>query len=263
MSTTALAWGSAQRFYLPNEDARPVAAALASVQPPARAPVFVGGSGFLLLEATARAAPDAAPTFVDVAPFQAYWFRQVTRALEAAAGAADLQRWFTEELHPRLATHYQARGQGYSLDAVLRASEELFGLSLLRDDARLALARRLARDTTIRCQEISDYLATCDTRHDFIYLSNVPDYLDPAALRRLLEACRRHGAPVYALITSAGPAPEALRAAAAGAGLALDPGSCVLDGQNRGLGARTLDRPWNRPGTILLFQPAPPSERAP
>ncbi len=154
MSAPALAWGSAQRFYLPNEDARPVAAALASVRPPARTPVFVGGSGFVLLEAAARAAPDAAPTFVDVAPFQAYWFRQVTRALEAAAGAADLQRWFAEQLHPRLATHYQGRGQGYPLHAVLGAAEELFGLSLLRDDVVLARARRLARDTTLRCQEI-------------------------------------------------------------------------------------------------------------
>ena len=200
---------------------------------------------------------------MDVAPFQAYWFRQVTRALEAAAGAADLQRWFAEQLHPRLATHYQGRGQGYPLHAVLGAAEELFGLSLLRDDVVLARARRLARDTTLRCQEISAYLATCETRHDFVYLSNVPDYLDPDALARLLDACRRHGAPVYALVTSVGPTPEAFQAAAARAGLALDPGSCTLDGQNRGLGARTLDRPWNRPGTIHLFQPAPPIERAP
>jgi hypothetical protein len=263
MNAPALAWGSAQRFFLPNEDARPVAAALASVRPAARAPVFVGGSGFLLLEATARAAPDATPTFVDLAPFQADLFRELLGALEAAGSAAALRRWFAEELHPRLLAHYRARGREYSLEAALRAAGELFGLSLLFDDDRLAAARHLSRKAAVRCQEIGGYLAACEARHDFIYLSNVPDYLDPPALRRLLVACRRHAAPVYALVTSASPDPAAFLPAASEAGLARDPSSCALDGQNHGLGARALDRPWNRPGTIHLLHPVSPGEGAP
>jgi hypothetical protein len=263
MSTLALAWGSEHRFFLPNEDARPVAAALAAADLPARAPVFVGGSGFVLLEAVARAAVDARPSFVDVAPFQTAYFQEVVRALETAHSAADFRSWFAEELHPRLSAHYRARGQDYPLDAALLAARDLFGLSILFDDARMGAARRAARNTSVFCEEIVSYLSRCDTRHDFIYLSNVPDYLDASALPGLFTACRRHCAPVYALVTSACARPQAVLAAAMDAGFARDPRSCTFDGQNRGLGSRTLDRPWNRPGTIHLLSPRSRPEGAP
>ena len=263
MNQPAKAWGTEQRFFLPNEDARPVALAVAAATSRVRTPVFVGGSGFVLLEVAARASFPLKPTFVDVASFQAQYFADVSRAIEAAHSPADLRLWFKEAIHPRLEAHYRARGQDYPLHATLLALRELFGLSLFFEGERLDAARRASRDTKAVCQEIGAYLAGCPTRHDFIYLSNVPDYLDAGALFALLAACRRHSAPVYALVTAACEAPEGFLATAEAAGFALDPRSYTLDEQNRGLGSRTLDRPWNRPGTIQLLVPLPRAEDAP
>jgi len=255
MSGSTIAWGVEQRFFLPNEDARPVAAAMALQPEPPRRPVFVGGSGLLLLEALARTGGDPRATFVDVAPFQVKYFSEVVGTVQAARTSADLRWWFAEETYPRLRAHYRERGQDYSLDAALRAMRELFGLSLFFEDASLARARLIARTTAVRREEIGRYLARTEERHDFIYLSNVVDYLDGDALDRLLEACRRHNAPVYVLVTSACPDPEGFLAASEAAGFTRDPRSCSLDEQNHGLGSRALDRSWNRPGTIHLLVP--------
>jgi hypothetical protein len=251
------AWGVEQRFFLPNEDARPVAAAMALLPAPPRTPAFVGGSGLLLLEAASRSVGVPRPTFVDVAPFQAEYFREVVAAVRAARSAGDLRWWFAEQAHPRLRAHYRARGQDFPLERALHAMQELFGLSLFFEDARLARAREVAAATAVRCRDIAGHLEDAAVRHDFVYLSNLPDYLDPGALRRLFQACRAHAAPVYALVTSACPDAAAVLACAAAAGFSRDPRSDALDEQNRGLGSRSLDRTWNRPGNIHLLVPAP------
>ena len=259
MTVSVASWGLEHRFFLPNEDARPVAGAMALLPRPPRSPVFVGGSGLLLLEALARTGGEARGTFVDVAPFQVGYFREVAGAVQAARTIGDLRWWFAEEAYPRLRAHYRQRGVDYPLDAALQAMRELFGLSLFFEEGALARARQVARTTAIRCEEMGHYLSRTEVRHDFIYLSNVADYLEGQALDQLLGACRRHDAPAYALVTSACPDPDRLLVAAGAAGLARDPRSSLLDGQNHGLGSRTLDRSWNRPGTIHLFVPRSPA----
>jgi S-adenosylmethionine:diacylglycerol 3-amino-3-carboxypropyl transferase len=263
MTAPAKAWGLEQRFFLPNEDARPVAAALALLPAPVRRPVFVGGSGLLLLEVVSRAGGDPRATFVDLAPFQVEYFREVVAAVRAARSAADLRWWFAEHAHPRLQEHYRARGAEYPLQQVLRAMEERFALSLFFEDGRLARAREVALATAVRCADVVEYLEAGEVAHDFVYLSNVLDYLGPERAARLFAAARRGAAAVYALVTSACPAPEAVLAAAAAAGYARHPGSGGLDALNHGLGSGHPGHAWNRPGTIHLFTPASPGSEAP
>lgn len=251
MSTPTPDWET-RRFFLPNEDAGVVRAALlAGVSTPAR-PVFVGGSGMVLLEACA-AAPGARPTFVDVAPQQVAYFGQLVEALRHAGSPETLRRWFETVVYPQLTAHFEARGRAYPLEDVLGAAREQFRLRFLFEQEPFERARAVAAQVTAVEADIVAYLAACPTRHDFIYLGNVPDYLPAPRLRALFGACRRHRAPVYLLLTSACPDVTDVRSAWAEEGFLEDPGAVALDLVNRGLGARDLDRAWNRPGKVHLL----------
>lgn len=250
-------WGAGSRFYLPNEDASVVCAALACFRRRARRPVFVGGSGMTLLEAAATLPRPQSATFVDVADFQLEYFRLLLRALTRCDTPRELQTWFAEAIYPELRRHHQARGRTYGLDAVLEALRHTFRLSFFFDMPAFTQAQALAGRIVFAKADIGGYLATATQVHDFIYVSNVPDYLDGDALKALFAACRRHEAPVYLLVTRACADPQAVREAWEAAGYAPHAASKRLDAQNRGLGSPRLARPWNRPGSIHLLVPPP------
>jgi hypothetical protein len=255
MTIRAGEWERTRRFYLPNEDARVVQAALRLLDHAPRAPLFVGGSGMVLLEAGAALAPEAHPTFVDISRHQVRYFAALRRALGAARSPLAMRRWFANRVYPRLARHARRRGLHHPLERVITALRELFGVELFFDDAALARAKATARAVRVVHADVGAHLARARRRYDFVYLGNVPDYLDGDALRRAFAACRRHGAPVYVLVTSACPDPAAVRTAWRASGYRVHPASRALDRRNRGLGSRTLRRPWNRPGRIVLLLP--------
>ena len=248
-------WGVGSRFYLPNEDAGVVCVALRCLHRRARRPVFVGGSGMTLLEAAATLPRLQHAAFVDVADFQFEYFRLLLRALACCASPGELQAWFAETVYPELRRHHQARGRTYGLDLVLEALRHTFRLSFFFDAAAFTQAQAVAGRIVAARADIASYLAATQETHDFIYLSNVPDYLDRDALTALFAACRRHDAPVYLLATRACAAPDAVRETWEAAGYAPHAASTRLNAQNRGLGSPHLVRPWNRPGTIHLLVP--------
>ncbi len=253
MSGPSPAWGNASRFYLPNEDAAVLRAAVRLGRNQTRRPVFVGGSGLALLEAVGRLSRLESATFVDVADFQVEYFRMVLRALRAAGRPEDLRDWFADAVYPELRRHYLARGRDYSLPRVLAALRDLFGIEFFFDPKAFSRVRAITGHIDAVRSDIGSYLAGCAVRHDFIGLSNVPDYLDPAGLTALFAACHRHKAPVYLLLTSACPDRDAARRAWEAAGYAVHPASEGLNAANRGLGSPRLTAPWNRPGVISLL----------
>lgn len=248
-------WGATSRFYLPNEDARVVCAALRLAGGRVLRPVFVGGSGMVLLEAASGLSGLERATYVDIAPFQADYFRSLLAAIERSGTAHLLQLWFTQEVYPRLREHFRGRGRNYGLDQVMDALRELFGISFFFNPESLGRARRTARRTEVVTGDIAAYLARPGSGHDFVYLSNVTDYLDFDAQCVLFAACRKLEAPVYALVTSACGDRAALERAWESAGYLAHPRSPELDAMNRGLGAPDLDRVWNRPGSARLLTP--------
>ncbi len=248
-------WGIGSRFYLPNEDAAVVRAALGRLRRRPRRPVFVGGSGMALLEA-ARSLPRLeSAVYVDVAAFQFEYFRLLLRAVECSQDPGELRSWFARTVYPELRCHQSGRGRFYDLDQILAAMQHLFGLDFFFDATAFDQARAiLGRVVAVR-SGIGAYLAAAPVNHDFIYLSNVPDYLVPDDLAALFAACRRHQAAVYLLATSACPDRAVLARAWQTAGYSPHEASARLDFANRGLGSPRLERSWNRPGTIHLLLP--------
>jgi len=250
-------WGAGSRFYLPNEDAAVVCAALRRLHRRPRRPVFVGGSGMALLEATRTLPRLESAVYVDVATFQFEYFRLLLRAMENCQGPDELRAWFAGVVYPELRQHLGRRSQAYDLDQILAAMRHLFGLDFFFDAAAFAQARSMLPRVAAVRSGIETYLAAAPVNHDFIYLSNVPDYLVPADLDGLFAACSRHKAAVYLLATSACPDQAALARAWQAAGYRCHEASARLDAANRGLGSPRLQRPWNRPGTIHLLLPTP------
>uniref|UniRef100_I2PX05 Uncharacterized protein n=1 Tax=Desulfovibrio sp. U5L TaxID=596152 RepID=I2PX05_9BACT len=251
-------WGGGSRFYLPNEDAAVVCAALASLHPWPRNPVFVGGSGMTLLEAAGTLPHMESAAFVDVADFQFEYFRLLLRAVTECASPEILRDWFGRAVYPELRRHHLARGRDYALEQVFAALSDLFGIRFFSNAAALERVRdNIDRVTAVRA-DIGSYLARQQSRHDFIYLSNVPDYLGEVALQTLFTACQAHRAPVYLLLTAACSDPDTVRRAWEAPGYSPHAASPQLDAQNRGLGSPSLARAWNRPGTIYLLVPTNP-----
>ena len=246
-------WGGGSRFYLPNEDAAVVCAALAGLRPAPRNPVFVGGSGMTLLEAAATLGRLTSAVFVDVADFKFEYFRMLLRAVTESASPEMLRAWFARAVYPELRRHHLARGRDYALEQIFTALRDTFGVRFFFDAPAFdRVQRTIDRIAAVRT-DIGSYLARKRITHDFIYLSNVPDYLSQAALQALFTACQVHKAPVYLLLTTACPDPDTVRQAWETAGYAPHPVSPRLDAHNRGLGSPALDRTWNRPGTIHLL----------
>lgn len=243
-----------RRFFVPNEDAGVARAALAFCAAPPVSPVFVGGSGMVLLDAVSTL-PAARATFVDVSPHQADYFRTLADAVAAAAAPEEVRAWFAATVYPQLAAYHRARGEAYALEDVVRALRDLFRIRLFSCDDALARARAVARQTRVVLADVVVYLAATHHRHDFIHLSNVLDYLPPVRRRALFGACRRHRAPIFLLVTAACPDAEAVRALWRDEGYLEYAGCAALDAGNRGLGSRGLRRPWNRPGRVYLLLP--------
>lgn len=246
-------WES-RRFYVPNEDAGVVRAALALCAAPPVSPVFVGGSGMVLLDATSTL-PAARATFVDVSPHQAEYFRALAGAITASTAPEDVRAWFGATVYPQLAGHHRARGETYALEEVLAGVRDLFRIRFFSCDDTLARARTVAREARVVHADVVAYLAATSHRHDFIHLSNVLDYLPPVRRRALFGACRRHRAPVFLLVTAACPDAQAVREMWRDEGYLEHADCAALDAENRGLGSSRLRRRWNRPGRVYLLQP--------
>jgi len=255
MTNDVPSWGLDSRFYLPNEDAAMVSLALQCLGRPVRRPVFVGGSGMLLLEAVGGLPELERATFVDIAPFQVEYFLTLVRALGKAESSDALRAWFCLSVCPELQEHYRRRGHRYNLGNILAAMTEHFGLNFFFDQtAFLRVQAALPRIVTVQ-EDIVSYLMGSGARHDFIYLSNVTDYLAPEQAGRLFKACSAQEAPVYLLLTEACRDQEAVQHAWESAGYLPDPGSQELNRCNRGLGSATHTKKWNRPGTVWLVCP--------
>jgi hypothetical protein len=249
-------WGSGSRFYVPNEDAAALRAALHELDAPPERPVFVGGSGMLLLEAARASTRLETAVFVDIAAFQCEYFRLLLDALASAPSPEALRLWFCSDIFPALQAHYRARGRRHSLPEVLGALEKLFGCRFMFEDEAFTGAKRTAGKAAVVHGDIAAYLSETGERHDFIYLSNISDYLDEDGVRGLFAACAAHRAPSYLLLTSACPRPESVRLAWEKAGFVPHASCARLNGLNRGLGSRALRRKWNRPGSLYLLMPA-------
>jgi S-adenosylmethionine:diacylglycerol 3-amino-3-carboxypropyl transferase len=250
-------WGSGSRFYLPNEDAAVVCTALGLIDREVRRPVFVGGSGMVLLEAAACLPRLEMVTYVDIAPFQLDYFRKLLDAIALAESPDGLRKWFGRAVYPELRDHYRMRNREYGLDRVMRAMAQNFGVSFFFDPEKLRRVRETSGMARMVRDEIVSYLERQSEIHDFIYLSNVPDYLSGTTVEKLFAACRARGAPIYLLETSACPDRPGLRRAWERAGFEPHPASDRLNLENRGLGSIRLDRDWNRPGSIYLLMPKP------
>ena len=257
MSAGLPEWGAKSRFYVPNEDAAVLRASFEVLPAHPRNPVFVGGSGMILLEAV-RVLPDLESAFfVDVAAFQCSYAARLFAALEALPDAAAFRTWFEEAVYPDMREHFLARGEEYPLERVLNALKNSFGVEFMFDDAAYeGMRTSIARVRVVR-KDITEYLSAPECGHDFIYLSNVPDYMAPQEAGLLFQLCRQHGAPVYVLLTSACENQLAMAAAWEKADYRMHPASCRLDAMNRGLGCAALARSWNRPGTVFLLELSP------
>ncbi len=252
MSRGSESWENESRFFVPNEDAAVARAALAALPRPPRRPAFVCGSGMLLLDVL-TGCPGARAVAVDVSSFQIGLFRGLQAAIAAAAGPGDLWDRFAREVHPRLREHYLRRGQDYTLDRVRAALDGMLGIRLFSDGAVFRAARALAPDVEPVHADMVEWLDRPDTDFDFVHLSNIIDYLDPGVLPDMFAACRRRGAPVLLILTTACDDPEAVRRAWTGTGYAVHPASEALSRANRALGARRADRSWVRTGEVALL----------
>lgn len=255
MSVVSPSWGEGSRFYLPNEDTAVLRMALRLFRTRVRRPVFVGGSGMALLEGASVLARPESVTFVDLADFQLDYFMCLLRAIKQTRSPAELREWFSAQVCPELRHHFAQRGLEISCEQVLKALLRRFGVEFFFREASLARVRDLIpRIESERCGIVA-YLMRSGSRHDFIYLSNVPDYLPEAELDVLAAACFRHKAPVYMLLTSACADAGRTTAAFAAAGFSEHPVTDQLNDRNRGLGSPGLVNAWNRPGRIHLYVP--------
>ena len=256
MSRKVPSWGIESRFFLPNEDAGIVREAIHLLERDPVSPVFVGGSGLLVAE-VARSLPETSrATFVDISSSQVEYFREFLEALEASDSPEQLRGWFSKTVYPRLKDHFlEVRSSLYREDQVFKAMESIFQLKFFFEAEPFHQAKRAMESIEAVHDDIANYLERGARGHDFVYLSNVLDYIPPERLDILLGQCRLTGAAVYALLTEACGDHKAVSGAVDRAGYTVHPGSTDLSARNRGLGSRTLDRPWNRKGEIMVLIP--------
>ncbi|MDR0827684.1 MAG: hypothetical protein LBN33_07395 [Desulfovibrio sp.] len=249
-------WGQESRFYLPNEDAAALCAALHSLERMPLRPLCAGGSGMLLLEAASIMRSLEKAVFADIAAFQCAYFRKLLDALQAAQTPDELRAWFGARVFPELRDYYLGRKQIYTLPKVMHALEKLFHCRFLFEDDAFCAARQAAGKISIVHGDIAACLSDTNENHDFIYLSNIPDYLDESEIAGLFRACRGHEAPVYLLLTSACACPEKTQQAWEQSGFSPHASCAELNILNQGLGSRSLRKAWNRPGFIYLLSPS-------
>jgi hypothetical protein len=253
--SAANSWDTSSRFFLTNEDARPVCSALRRLEQPPKRPAFVGGSGMILLEAMASLPVHRQASFVDISSEQVRLFRELHDALAKADCAERLRTWFGESVYPRLAAHYQQRGLCFTLPQVVTGLQELFGISFFFDNNVFAKAREASLRVEVHRLDIVDYLNQTHLEHDFIYLSNVPDYMSSARIQALFEACAGHRASLYLLATTTCPEFRNLSSIWSHSGYECHPCTHDLNASNKALGAKALQRSWNRPGQVFFLVP--------
>lgn len=254
MKKSSPQWGQQSRFYLPNEDAQMIRTALTALPRQPQNPVFVGGSGMVLLDALADLADVEQATFVDISEFQVAYFKSLLLGMKSSSDPAELREWFAGIVYPQLHDHFSdGRNQNYSLEQVMGALRELFRVRFFFEPDSF----ERAKTATVRIQSVATDIVSylCDTKnsYDFVYLSNVPDYLPEQQLPVLFRSCACQAAPIYLLLTEACPNPSAVRRFWENAGYQEHPGSAELTDQNRALGSFTLKRSWNRKGRIVLL----------
>jgi len=247
-------WGGESRFYLPNEDARMVRQALEAFPEKPQYPVFVGGSGMVMLDVIAEMPELKEASFVDISAFQVNYFQELLTAVKRYWKADSLSRWFSAEIYPQLFEHFRSRrNKIFFRDSVISSLRELFAIRCFFDDSVFLRIKERSERISVIASDIVSYLASDTSDHDFIYLSNVPDYLSRDDLKTMFTACVRYKAPVYLLLTEACVDSSAVVDAWQEAGYQVHPCSDALTNENRGLGSPTLMRAWNRPGKIYLL----------
>lgn len=257
MKSESPQWGEQSRFYLPNEDAQMLRMALTCLPQAPQRPVFVGGSGMVLLDSIADLPEVRQVTFVDISEFQVAYFKSLLMGLENSKDPEELMAWFSVSIHPQLHQHFlSGRKQDYSLERVIEALQVLFRIRFFfQPDVFSRVKESLGAVQSVE-RDIVSYLVETREEHDFIYLSNVPDYLPGSSLPALFEACSRLSAPIYLLLTEACPDPSAVRRAWEVFGFKQHLQSAELTAQNSGLGSYALQRSWNRKGRIVLLMPS-------
>jgi hypothetical protein len=246
-------WRNGIRFYLTNEDARVVAKALALLPESPNYPVFVGGSGMIVLEVMASLTRETPSCFVDISPMQVAFFEELQRALAQAENADGLRTWFEDSVYPRLNAHYLRRGLSYSLSEVMTSLRELFGIGFLFDDEVLVRAKNTSCLVVKHASDIVHYLRMSEGLHDFIYLSNVVDYMSPRQIEDLFASCVGHQATVYLLATSACKESGTLATIWSRFGYHVHEATPYLNRCNRGLGSTEVKRSWNRQGQVIFL----------
>ncbi len=249
-------WGQKSRFFLPNEDAHVVCEALGMLKEAPRFPVFVGGSGLLLLEVVGTLPEDTGAVYVDVSRFQVEYFGKFLKALKRCDSPGQLREWFCAEVYPILRDHFtKVKDHLYREDQVLTAMEKLFRIRFFFEQEAFTRAQAAGELVEVFHEDIHDYLEKTERRHDFVYLSNILDYLPPEKVSSLFRSCMASRSSVYALITETCADQKAVARTWEGADFELHPRSADLSTINRGLGSRELKRPWNRKGEIWLLTP--------
>ncbi|MDR3043275.1 MAG: hypothetical protein LBU75_03310 [Desulfovibrio sp.] len=264
MTACAPDWGGGSRFYLPNEDTAVLRMALRALPSRVRRPVFVGGSGMALLEGISVLPELEEAAYVDLASFQLDYFQSLRDAVERSRSPKELLEWFSALVFPELHAYSARRGIALTLTQVQEALGQRFGLDCFFKKTSLDAVQRLLPRISCTCSDIVSYLSGRDGRHgkdgrngrhDFIYLSNVPDYLPPGAVGELATACAAHAAPVYMLVTTACADQALVSSRFSDAGFQEHPVSGALNERNRGLGSPALQAAWNRHGRIHVYMP--------
>jgi len=249
-------WGTGSRFFLPNEDAGMVREAISLLEKDPVSSIFVGGSGFLVAEAVRSLPETSGVTFVDISTFQVEYFREFLVALEASDSPEQLRDWFSKTVYPRLRDHFlEVRNSLYREDQVFRAMKLLFQVKFFFEEEPFRQAKSAMSSVKVVRDDIVNYMERGAQRQDFIYLSNVMDYIPPEKLGGLMGRCWSTGAAVYVLLTETCADRGSVSDAADRVGYTVHPASADLSFRNKGLGSHSLDRSWNRKGEILLLIP--------
>ncbi len=253
MTTKEPEWGSSSFFFIPNEDTSIICEAISYMDKPPVNLVFVGGSGMALLEAMNTLPSKSNMTYVDVSSNQVEYFRFILSGLEKCYSAIEFQNWFANTIYPKLREHFiKYKDQVYNLDQVLSALENLFRTSFLFSDSIFQQVKATTNRIKICRSDIISHLNE-NRQYDFVYLSNVADYINPEYYNRLFNDCADNYASIYLLLTDACNQRELIEEVWEKAGYKVHENSRILSEKNRGLGSLDLEKPWNRKGKVYLL----------
>ncbi len=246
-------WGDSSFFFIPNEDTSIICDAILCLDKQPLNPVFVGGSGMALIEAINTLPNNSNATYVDISSNQVDYFRFFLSGLKKSHSALEFQDWFINTIYPKLRDHYiKYKNQVYNQEQVLSALENLFRVSFLFCDASFQKVKSAINRINIKKSDILNYLNE-NNQYDFIYLSNVVDYINPEYYSGLFNDCSRNNASIYLLMTETCNQGELIQKAWDKSGYRVHKKSRVLSAQNRGLGSLNLKRRWNRKGQVYLL----------